>query len=67
MLDVHAAIGRCSTVEPHSDMPKNGGTSWRVTGPDADGERKITIGVEAFESEKQQRVILCTAFAVEKP
>lgn len=66
MLDVHAAIGRCSSVEPHTDMPRNGGSCWRIEGPDADGARTVAVGAEAFEKDGQRRVMLCTVFSVER-
>jgi hypothetical protein len=62
MLDLHVAVSRCSIVESYSGMPRNGGTSWRLWGRDADGERTIAVGVEAFVAGDAEHVMLCTVF-----
>ncbi len=60
MIDVHAVFGRCRSVEPHSDMPLNGGTCWRAFGPNVDGTMVIGVGFEAFVDQDGNRIILCT-------
>jgi hypothetical protein len=61
LLDIYAACEHCSRVESYSGNPRNGGTSWRVFGPDSERERIIGIGVEAFLDPRSQRfVMLCT-------
>lgn len=59
---IQCAIARC-TVEPYSvGTPSNGGTTWRASGLDPDGERVLVIGLEAYEQDGEEWVILCTAF-----
>jgi len=49
MPDVHTAIDRSARAEAYQDgVPMNGGTCWRVVGPDVDGERTLGIGVEIY-------------------
>jgi len=67
MLDVHAVFIRCKAVEPYpAGACANGGTTWRVIGPDADGDRFIAIGIEAYVKGGTKWVTLCTVFEVEK-
>ena len=62
--DVHAAIGRAARVERYAGTPRRRGTCWRVFGPDADGERTIAVGVEAFLDRRRRRVIIVTVMEV---
>lgn len=66
MMDIHSAAGRCSRVVEYDGTPRNGGTCWRIYGRDADGNRTIGIGIEAYQDRRSQRwITLCTAM-VEK-
>jgi hypothetical protein len=51
---------RCDPYEP-DDGPKVGGTSWRVTGTNLDGE-ETTVGVEAYYDTGTRRVLFVTVF-----
>lgn len=57
------AIKNATTCEPY--RPDRGalagGTSWRVKGPDFEGE-ETSVGVETFEDHVGRRVILVTVF-----
>lgn len=48
IADVKTAIGRSSHAESYEGKVVNGGTTWRIIGPDCDGETMIGIGVEIF-------------------
>jgi hypothetical protein len=67
MFDVHTAIDRSSRAEAYQDgTPMNGGTCWRVFGPDADGERTLGIGVEVYSAPNRTVwITLCTVIEVE--
>ncbi len=39
----------------------NGGTQWRVRGPDLEGE-DLTLGCEAFQGHLGKRVLILTVF-----
>lgn len=61
MADVHYVLSKCRRIEPYPGMSRNGGTCWRITGFNTDGDREISIGIEAFvDQENNQRIILCT-------
>ena len=59
--DVHAAIQRCRSVEPHTDPPKRGGTCWRFWGRNVDGDREFAVGLETYvENGVAKVILLCT-------
>ena len=66
MLDVHTAIDRSVRAEAYRDgKPENGGTCWRVFGPDVDGERTLAIGVEVYSAPNRTAwITLCTVIEV---
>ena len=53
------AIQRAARAEPYGDLPRHGGSCWRVLGQDLDG-RKLAVGVEAYLDEDERWTILCT-------
>ena len=56
------AIARASRCTAYADRaPLAGGTSWRVVGPDPDGD-DLTVGVEAFRDHLGRRALLVTIF-----
>lgn len=59
--DVKRAIRLATSCVPYNEPPRNGGTCWRVTGPDYDGD-DTSVGVEAFQDHLGRRSILCTVF-----
>lgn len=65
IADVFAAVAHARSAEPYPSMPQHGGTCWRIHGRDADGDRVLGIGVEAFDDEEgQPSVVLCTIVEV---
>jgi len=50
----------CLRYTPDSEA-RLGGTSWRIIGPDHEGE-EIAVGVEAFADHLGRRVLLLTVF-----
>ena len=62
MFDVHTAIDRSTTAGPYPDgTPMNGGTCWRIVGPDVDGERTLGLGVEVYAAPNRTIwITLCT-------
>jgi hypothetical protein len=42
--------------------PKRGGTSWRITGPDYDGD-PLRVGMETYEDHLGKKVLLVTVLA----
>jgi hypothetical protein len=61
MTDVHHILQKGRRIEPYPGMPKNGGSCWRISGFNTDGDRQISIGIEAFcDQENNERIILCT-------
>lgn len=62
MFDVHTAIDRSTSAVPYADgKPENGGTCWRVIGPDVDGERMLGLGVEVYAAPNRTVwITLCT-------
>jgi hypothetical protein len=67
MPDVHTAIDRSVRAEAYQEgVPMNGGTCWRVFGPDVDGERTLGIGVEVYSAPSRSVwITLCTVIEVE--
>ena len=62
ILDVKRAVERAYSCETYKNgKPMNGGTCWRVTGPDFAGDA-TSIGVEAFTDHLGKRAVLCTVF-----
>lgn len=60
--DWKKAIREAISCKPHSGRtPTCGGTNWRVTGPDIDGD-ELTVAVEAFKDHLGQRTLLITVF-----
>lgn len=67
MLDIHNAIDRSIRAEVYvgGDGPQNNGTAWRVFGPDADGDRELGIGIEAWRAANRSCwITLCTVMIV---
>ena len=63
MLDVLNAITKTTQVVSYpKGKARNGGTQWRVLGPDTDGNRTIVVGVETFLDHKKRRMMLVTVF-----
>ena len=66
--DALNAIERASYCEPYPTTPKQGGTTWRVTGPalDATPHKKATqirVGIETYwDDAAGKRVMLVTLF-----
>lgn len=62
MFDVHTAIDRSVRAESYQDgKAMNGGTCWRVIGPDVDGERTLGIGIEVYSAPNRSVwITLCT-------
>jgi hypothetical protein len=61
--DWKKAIRLAHTCSPYADRPSSaGGTSWRVTGPDVEGD-DLTVAVEAYGTPKDKRALLVTVFA----
>jgi hypothetical protein len=67
MFDVHTAIDRSVRAEAYQDgTPMNGGTCWRVFGPDVDGDRTLGIGVEVYSAPNRSVwITLCTVIEAE--
>lgn len=67
MFDVHTAIDRSERAEEYRDgTPMNGGSCWRVFGPDADGTRTLGIGVEVYRAPNRSAwITLCTVIEVD--
>jgi hypothetical protein len=60
--DWKKAVREACSCEPYSDRtPTCGGTNWRVTGPDIEGD-DLTVGVEAFRDRGGNRALLITVF-----
>ncbi len=58
----HAIFHATKCAEYHAQQPPlAGGTSWRVTGPDLDGQA-TSIGIEAFVDHLGRRTLLITVF-----
>jgi len=53
------AIANATKCIAHDRPPTCGGTAWRVTGPDIEGD-ELSVGVEAFRDHLGQRVLLVT-------
>jgi hypothetical protein len=68
MFDVHTAIDRSSVAREYPDgIPENGGTCWRVFGPDVDGERNLAIGVEIYAAPNRTVwITLCTVIEIDE-
>ena len=61
--DVFNAVeGAATCLKYEQGTPQNGGTCWRVTGKNVDGDQDVAVGVEAFLDRKRRRCILCTVF-----
>ena len=56
-------IRNATTCVPYApdEGPRLGGTSWRIVGPDHNGE-EITVGVETLVDHLGRRVLLLTVF-----
>jgi hypothetical protein len=67
MADVRSAIENPTEIRPYeSGSAVNGGTCWRITGKNIDGDRDVAVGIEAFEHKHKRRVCLCTVIDVTK-
>jgi hypothetical protein len=66
MTDVHTAIDRCTRVVPYGNgTPMNGGTCWRIIGPNCDGDATIAVGIEIFAGvDGHPWITLCTVMDV---
>lgn len=65
MLDVGTAIVRATAAERYKEqVARQGGTCWRIFGPDVEGERILGIGIETFLYRKRKRMMLVTVFGV---
>ena len=63
LQDVFNAIETATACVAYGQgTPQNGGTCWRVTGKNIDGDQDVAVGVEAFLDKKRRRCILCTVF-----
>ena len=61
MNDVHNAIDRSHKAVPYlNGTPRNGGTCWRIWGPDCDGDRTIGVGIEIYTASGGYWFTLCT-------
>lgn len=61
MNDIYAVFSRRGRVEPYAAMAQNGGTCWRFSGLNVDGDAEIAVGIEAFDDgDGQERIVLCT-------
>lgn len=63
LRDVKLAVRRATSCEAYT--PERGalygGTTWRVIGPDAEGDL-LSVGIECFEDHLGQKVLLMTVF-----
>ena len=66
MDDLFCAIEHPRRVEPYPDMPRHGGTCWRLYGLDLEQEQEIGVGIEAYLDERGRWAVLCTIFAVKE-
>jgi hypothetical protein len=57
--DWKKAIREATSCKPHDRVPTCGGTAWRVTGTDIEGD-ELSIGVEAFRDHLGERALLVT-------
>ena len=61
--DVFNAVENAASCTTYAQgVPQNGGTCWRVSGTNIDGDRDVAVGVEAFLDKKRRRCVLCTVF-----
>ena len=63
--DLYHALMWPIRVEAYPGIAENGGTLWRVSGKDVDGDKRISAGIELYEDEGNW-VAVCTVFASEK-
>jgi hypothetical protein len=66
MNDLVHAILHSRKVEPYPDMPRHGGTCWRLFGPDLELQKELGVGIEAYLNEHRRWIVLCTLFAVKE-
>jgi hypothetical protein len=66
MDDLLHAIEHPRKVEPYPNMPRHGGTCWRLYGPDLDQEQEIGVGIEAYLDDRGRWAVLCTLFVVKE-
>ncbi|WP_437635055.1 hypothetical protein [Sorangium sp. So ce854] len=65
MQDVFNAIEKAISCTAYANgIPTNGGTCWRVVGPNIDEDEHVAIGIEAFLDKKKRRCVLCTVFRI---
>lgn len=60
MSEVMSALQRPRRVEPYPDMPRHGGTVWRVFGRRVGRDDGIAIGVEAYVNQGYRALVICT-------
>ena len=65
--DIFAAIEHPTKVVPYSGAPEHDGTSWRIWGRDADGTRKIGIGVEICQTGGSMQMVLVSVMLETPP
>jgi hypothetical protein len=61
MPDVLRVLKQPRSVVPTTDVPRHGGTAWRLLGHDLDDARMIGVGVETYVDDELKCIFLCTA------
>ena len=63
MKDVHHAIANAYGLREYTkNDPMDGGSCWRVFGPNLSGDHDLAIGVEAYPDDENPSVWLVTVF-----
>ena len=61
MADIRSAIDNPDETRPYEHgNAVNGGTCWRITGKNVDGDRSVAVGIETFAHKHKRRICLCT-------
>jgi hypothetical protein len=60
IVDVQRVLKRGVRIRPYDRLPDHGGTCWRVSGPDLDDKSEISVGIETYDKDGEERVHLCT-------
>jgi hypothetical protein len=66
MEDLLHAIASPRALESYPDMPRHGGTCWRLFGRDMDGAKEVGVGFEAYVNEQGRWAVVCTIFPVKE-
>ena len=62
--DIRWLLVKCHGVEPYAGMPQSGGTCWRISGKNVDGDRRLSVGIEVYRDENdEEQVTICTVIA----